>query len=203
MPDWTRNYLAEYISAIRREFVGDPQVLALVWSINLRFKEALEFLGHNKPIQHIRQKLLALIERVPNLQVERDEAREVSFSLAEWKASPTLANRKQGRYKSRIVFWFRLSEDSVDLLLSPDAEASDVEDQLFSLFAKRPNAFRTRDVFERDGWKVVWSRRFLSPEDLDKKSREEIMKQLEDRWHVFVYGDLPRLRAVLAEEFLR
>jgi PD-(D/E)XK nuclease superfamily protein len=203
VPDWTRNYLAEYISAIRREFVGDPNVLDLVWKISLQFKDELEFLDNNSPNQHIRQKLLSLIEGVSLLQVERDITNEVSFSLVDWSASQSLANRKQEPYKCRIVFWFHLSGDSVDLLLSPDPDARKVEDRLLSLFAKRPDAFQTREVFEREGWKVIWSRRFLSPDDFEKKTRGEIMKQLETRWHLFLHADLPRLRTVLAKEFLQ
>jgi hypothetical protein len=202
VPDWTRNYLAEYISAIRREFVGDPNILDLAWKISLQFKDELEFLDNNSPYQHIRQKLLSLIEGVSLLEVERDTANEVSFSLAGWSTNEILGKRKQAPYKSRIVFWFDLSGDSVDLLLSPDPDARNVEDRLLSLFAKRPDAFQTREVFEREGWKVIWSRRFLSPDDFDKKTRGEIMKQLEARWHLFLRADLARLRAVVAEEFL-
>src|SRR5579872_2876578 len=64
VPDWTRNYLAEYLFAIRREFVGDPNILDLAWKISLQFKDELEFLDNNSPNQHIRQKLLSLIEGV-------------------------------------------------------------------------------------------------------------------------------------------
>jgi len=203
MPVWTRNYLAEYVSLIRREFMGDPQALDLVWRINLRFREVLDFVRHNRPSELLGHKLSTLIARVPDLQIEREDRSEVSFSLTEWNRCAVLANRKQGRYKVRIIFWFRLSDDSVDLLLSPDPDARDVEDRLLSLFARRPAAFGTRDLFERDGWKVVWSRRFVTREDLDGKSREQIMEQLEGRWQAFLRADLPRLRAALAEEFLR
>jgi hypothetical protein len=203
MPEWTRNYLAEYVSLIRREFMGDPQILDLAWRINLEFDEALDFVRHNRPLAHIGQKLSALIGMIPDLQCEREDAHEVSFSLTEWNRSTALVHTKQGRYKLRMIFWFRLSDDSVDLLLSPDPEARDVEDRLLSLFSRRPTAFRTRDLFERDGWKVVWSKRFVSREDLDRKSRERIMEQLETRWHAFLRTDLPRLRAAVAEEFLR
>jgi hypothetical protein len=203
VPNWTRNYLAEYMYAIRREFVGDPNVLDLAWKISVQFKDELEFLDDNSPNQHIRQKLLSLIEGVSLLQVERDTTNEVSFSLADWNASDSLTNRKPEPYKSKIVFWFDLSGDRVDLLLSPDPDARKVEDQLFSLFAKRSDAFQTREVFEREGWKVIWSRRFVSPDDFDRKTRTEIMKQLEVRWHLFLRTDLARLRTVIAEEFLQ
>jgi len=114
-----------------------------------------------------------------------------------------LHNRKEGeRYKSRLLFWFSLSEESIDLLLSPDSDARDVEDRLLGQFAKRPDVFRTRDILERDGWKIVWSRRFVTRQDLDRKSREEIMDQLESRWRAFLTTDLPLLRAALAQEFL-
>ena len=72
---------------------------------------------------------------------------EVSFSLTDWNVSDSLANRKAEPYKSKIVFWFDLSGDSV---VSPDPDARQVEDRLFSLFAKRSDAFQTREVFERD-----------------------------------------------------
>jgi arsenate reductase-like glutaredoxin family protein len=204
MPAQTRQSLAEYISGIRREFVGDPNILDLTWKINLRFREAMDFLRNNTPNVFIHQKLSQLVRHTHGLQEERGDKYEVSFSLEEWSRSASLRNRKESeRYNSRLLFWFRLTDESIDLLLSPDPNAREVEDRLLGQFARRPDVFRTRDILERDGWKVVWSRRFVTRQDLDSKSREEIMKQLGDRWRFFLTRDLPLLRAALAQEFLQ
>jgi len=42
----------------------------------------------------------------------------------------------------------------------------------------------------------------VTRQDLDIKSREEIMRQLESRWRAFLKADLPHLGAALAQEFL-
>jgi hypothetical protein len=79
MPEWTRNYVAEYVSAIRREFVGDPQILDVVWKINLKFREALDFVNSNKPNSLIRQKVLELVKGAPQVELQRDVSTEVAF----------------------------------------------------------------------------------------------------------------------------
>jgi hypothetical protein len=126
----------------------------------------------------------------------------VSASHATKRATAEACTMLTPRTRPREPQKKLLSKNNANLATSLGTRAS-----LLNLTRRCPISdsppFQTREVFERGGWKVIWSRRFVSLDDFDRKTRTEIMKQLEVRWHLFLRTDLARLRTVIAEEFLQ
>lgn len=202
--DKTRQFLGEYLSSIRREFVGDPQSLDLSWKINQKHAQALSFVAGNTPAQQVWTKLRYEVLNFAGAQLEKDNRGEISFSLNEWVTSALLRDpRQKSGYRTHLVFWFRFGDEEVDLLLSPDPDEPDVEARMIALKDRSPEALGRDGVFTRDEWKVVWSRRFVSYDDFRKQTREQVMEQIERRWNAFRQSSLPKLRAAIRAEFMK
>jgi len=204
IPDKTMQFLGEYLSSIRREFVGDPQALKLSWKINQRHGQALKFVAESTPQHQVWTRLRNEVMNFAGAQLEKDDRNEISFSLNEWMTSTVLRDvREKSGYRTHLLFWFRFGNDEIDLFLSPDPDDREVEDRTLAMKDRLPGALGGDGVFERDGWKVVWSRRFVDYDDFRKKSRDEVMEQIERRWTAFRQASLPKLRAAIREEFFK
>lgn len=209
----------EYIRAIRRWFVQDPEMKAIAWRIYQKFPEAIAYLADeaNKPASQICEKLQALVKQNDELQLlDRSvpEGGEVWFVPREWEQMPGLRNADTADKSAEgrlLIFWTGWTpehkqdykRDLIVYLGTPKgARVGQVNGVLRAIQGGRvPRStagIGSLHTSPQDDWTFVWARRLLSESLLKHPNSDTVFERIENAWEQMLRRDLPRIKSAIA-----
>jgi hypothetical protein len=127
--------------------------------------------------------------------MDHDHKYEVAFILQEWPASPVLYDPEHGG----LLFWFNDFHSELILSLGVNPDVTQAHQALFSVAKSDPKLFPPAGLgIVRGDWPTVWSKQFLKASDFEKRGRDQIFDQIENRWGAFIENDMPKLRVAIS-----
>ena len=186
---------------LRSEFMEDAEAAAAAWTIWHEHRGALDFVRRSSPSAQLCGELKRLIDLTPICDYEkikgRDAPYELAFVLRGWREDPRVGD-PSGRsgYKSALLFWFDDFRDQIKLSLGVWQRRAELLKRLTDL----PNseaAFRGHRWHREDEWSVIWSRLFVSRQDLRTKTRDELFDQIRKRWVAFCQKNLAAISSAV------
>jgi hypothetical protein len=193
--------LSHYMDLLRSEFMEDAEAAAAAWTIWHEHRGALDFVRRSSPSAQLCGELKRLIDLTPICDYEkikgRDAPYELAFVLRGWREDPRVGD-PSGRsgYKSALLFWFDDFRDQIKLSLGVWQRRAELLKRLTDL----PNseaAFRGHRWHREDEWSVIWSRLFVSRQDLRTKTRDELFDQIRKRWVAFCQKNLAAISSAV------
>jgi len=197
--------IRHYIETLRSEFMDNPLGADLAWDMWQKRPQVMDFINNNRPTTQITTILNGLLnsERcdLEKLRRGREGPKKLAFVLKGWRKIRQFQDlHPEARYQSALLFWFDVGEKKVRLRLGGREEQPGLTQYLEKVFRSNP-IFASHRITHEHGWMLLWSKQFLSEEDLSKKKREDVVLQLRIRWSEFWQKDVPKIERAIREPF--
>ncbi len=206
----------QYASAIRRWFVDDPELKRIAWRIYRQYPQAAMYLAspEARPDQQILREIKELVDLSSQLSVipsdPAEKEAEVWFIRKEWEDVSELTHAGTAKAQGRLVIMWvgyhpthaRDSLRGVTLWLSsvPGAQPNDVDKLVESVRRaglKSPPSLQT--PWPDDGWTHAWGCILASEDDAKSPNRDQLFRQIEERWQRFLDDDLPKIKSAISD----
>ena len=193
--------IRHYIAFLRRELMENPLAVGLAWEMWRTHRRAIDFITNNSPTTQITKELSRLLAPTGcdrEARRGREGPKKVAFTLKGWREHRQFQDdplRKSG-YQSALLFWFDVNEKNVRLLLGGWELKPGLPQYLENMRCSN-DFFAGHQTTRADGYRLLWSKQFLSEQDLKKKIREEVVTQLRSRWSDFWRNDVPKIERAI------
>lgn len=190
--------VSHYVSLLRRNIVTDEELLTLAHRIYTEHESAIEFIIRNRQPRRtqIARFLEELIQGTPPLRHLKSPAngKHIQFLDEGWDRAD-MASDWRPTYRL-LLFQFDNSPERVSLHLIVGPANNPTRAKLLEYFRSGPLLLAPEGEF-RDGWVEVYSRTFISRQDLQTAKWEEIRSELSDAWDHFIEDDLQSILSAI------
>lgn len=134
------------------------------------------------------------------LEVDSIGKNKIRVAVQEWDTDVLLQGNGFGRHRRVLMFEFRISSDSLDLILIVGPGPQETRKKLFEIAQAHPEVFEIAHQKLGGKWNRIFYRTFLGQEmylnTTDEERKQEILRQ----WTAFLDEDLPRIDEILKGE---
>jgi hypothetical protein len=191
-----------YAEMLRRYIVGESDLEKLCQQIYRKHQRALDLIYEYRPDQQavLKEFLCELISSDPKMELDRTSKAYIHFIPKRWDAA--VIRKGQGWTRSGRIWLFQFAnlQDSLKLffVLGPGDEA--VRQRLFSAISLHEPPFKRSFKSLGRLYSTVYSRNFLTKNNYQEKTTEELQDEIRRRWIEFTDHDLPKMDEVLVKE---
>ncbi len=200
-PD-VRMSMEHYVGMVRRNILGDPEVVRQCQEMYRKHKRALDLIYKHRPDvrAQIRPIVEDLIRRNPRLKPDASTKDNIRFVVGEWDKAPALLTaEKRTPYGRILIFevWNKLSSLNLHLFINPGPES--IRRGLLKMVRANPEVFSIPSS-DKSKWLSIYFRQLLNQEAYEVLDEEEREQEIRERWEEFLENDLPRIETFLKRE---
>lgn len=190
--------VSHYISLLRRNIVTDDELMALAHRIYTEHESAIDYILKNRQSRktQIARFLEELVQGTPPLRHLKSPAKgqHIQFLDEQWDRQDMVSNWWP-TYRL-LLFQFDNSPEKVSLHLIVGPADNPNRAKLLGYFQNSPSLL-TPEGESKEGWVGVYSRTFISRQDLQTASWEEVKSELSYAWDQFVENDLQSILSAI------
>lgn len=196
--------MVHYAQMLRRHIVADSEIADLCHRIYRRHQRALDLIFEHRPdrLAQIQAILVELVRSRNDFVLDTASKQVVRFAYTGWEELPRGSGwTRSGRM---VLFEFDNYHNRLDLSLYIGPGPAKYRQALIEKATAHQPPFRVRNMGGREGlkFKTVYSRRFLTLEELQDSDLQEIEARIRERWESFVDTDLPALAVPIRDASL-
>ncbi len=194
--------MQHYAQMVRRQIVGDPEVVELCRNIYRKHKKALDLIYKHRPdlkveIHHF---LTELINNAVGLIYKSSYKNDyIWFRPQEWEQIPALNADDSANGILRFAF-LNDRPDRLALVLEISRGNEEIRRKLYAMGQKDRSLFNDLGDPETYEKPKLYRRTFLTREQYETASDTERVQELRRQWDEFLDKDLPQIKAVIKKE---
>jgi len=187
-----------YTEMLRRHIVGESELAELCRRIYQKHQRALDLIYEYRPDRQIiiQEVLQKIIKQTPELESDSFSKKFIYFARKEWDKLPGQREGTGWTSSKRILlFRFDNSSNNLKLRLFIGPGSQEVRQRFFDGWIARQLPFKPAPKKLADYYCIIYSRPFLSAEDYEDASDQEVEGKINKQWTKFVEDDLPQIAA--------
>lgn len=186
------SFINQYNIILKRYIVGNSEIERICKQIYKKNKETLELIFEYKPDNYyeISEKIKTLIKNCPDLELDQSGKRYIKFTTDSFDKKIDKIGNSYLKSKRVLLFEFENCEKKVVLNLYIYPALQDYRNKLYDFFKSNPKLFNNTKRKLGDKWQSVYQKKFLTKENLEKHTIEELIEKIEKKWSDFYDNDL-------------
>lgn len=190
-----------YARMVRRNLLGDSEVVKLAQEIYRKHRRAVDLVYANRP--DVRGQLgpviKDLVEQEPGLELDRTDKGNIRFAVRDWD-TPALLNSMGWTPSGRILLFQAVNnEESMDLHLFMGPGPEETRRNILDMAERYPEIF-LKPRSTNASWISLFNRPLLKPEAYHELDEEQRERELRRQWERFINIDLSRIHAAVKSE---
>ena len=193
--------MGHYAEMLRRYIVGESEIEKLCQQIYRKHQSALDLIYEYRPDQQaeIKDFLCELIRSNPQMVLDHSSKAAVYFIPMGWDDS--ILHKGQGWTRSgrMLLFQFNNYQDSLKLSLVVGPGPDEIRHKIYEVTSQHEPPFKHSFKIMGRLWSTVFNRNFLSKNNYQEKTTEELQEEIKHRWNEFLDHDLPKMDDILVK----
>ena len=192
--------IRHYLDMLQRHIMTDTEIADLCRRIYAEHKQALDLIFEHRPdVQSdIHDHLVALIEQSDEWLVKWSRKSYIQFRPISWKGYPYQTEDAT----NLLTFDFYNDPGKLRLAMTLNGGVLSHRQQMLDLAIANPKSgFRVQTKSLNKNWNRIYSDTWLSGQDYDNLSFDEIVDKLNERWQRFNTFVWPKLAGIVEPQF--
>lgn len=190
--------LSHYIEMLRRHIVNESDIAQLCRAIYHKHQHAVDLLLQYRPNYQaiISEILKSLIIKDINLIQDKCESNYVRFGIQDWDVPDLLECPDWTPSKRTLLFQFNNFPPVLSLTLNFGGGPKEVRNKLSEIALAEKDLFKYQSI-AKGRWYEIYHNIFLTPEDFEKATEEDLKEKISQCWHLFLENDLPKMKEAI------
>ncbi len=191
-----------YVEMLRRYIVGESEIEKLCQQIYRKHQRALDLIYEYRPDQQaaIKDYLCELINSNSQMELDHSSKTYIYFIPKNWDYSALRKGQGWTRSGRMLLFQFTNLQDSLKLALVLGPGPDEIRQKLFEVICQHEPPFKRSFKAMGRMWSTVYNRNFLTKNNYQEKTTEELQEEITRRWNEFIDHELPKMENVLMRE---
>lgn len=194
-----------YTEILRRHLVGESEIEKLCQQIYRKHQRALDLIYEYRPDQQaeIKDFLCEIIRSNSQMELDHSSKTYIYFIPKKWDFPVLRKGQGWTRSGRMLLFQFINLQDSLKVTLSLGPGPDEIRQRVFDIICRHEPPFKRSFKALGKMWSTIYSRNFLTKNNYQEKSTEELREEIRRRWNEFLEHELPKMDEALLSEIER